>query len=92
MTDGVWVVDYDIPVSPANRRLAFYRRRRKLMESMGMRAEESTASVLICPKEELAKALYELAKEYGEAHLYQAKEVRQGWRKREPRPRGRPSS
>ncbi len=66
----VRIVDYDIPQKPPGRRRQFYRKRAKIYTKQRKHIISSTASVLICRTEELAKAIYTLASEYGKAHLY----------------------
>jgi len=74
----LWVVDYDIPEYPKAKRRAFYRARTQLFKDHKIWAHRSTDSVLICDNKTLARALYNLAVRYGEAHLYQVLEVAGG--------------
>jgi hypothetical protein len=69
----IWVVDYDVPVKPAARRMAFYRALWKLLKLHGLeRSGRSTQSVWIIDDEEIARDIHNLARSYGKSHLYNA--------------------
>lgn len=69
-TGTVWMIDYDIPQKPESRRRQFYRQRAKICAKQHTNVILSTNSVLVCRSLELAKAMYDLASEYGKAHLH----------------------
>jgi hypothetical protein len=75
---AVWIVDYDIPAKPIYQRRQFYRARTRLFQEYRIWGHRSTDSVLICNHEHLARALFSLACQYGEAHLYRGVEVAGG--------------
>lgn len=74
MGNKLYIVDYDIPVSPAKTRVMFYRDLKKLGDSQDF--EYSTLSVFRTDKEELAEAVYLLVMAHGgNAHVYKAEEI-----------------
>jgi hypothetical protein len=69
----VYIVDYDIPESPAKNKVQFYRDLKKVSNSS---ADYSTRSVFRTPERMLAEAVYFLVKAHkGIAHIYQAHEI-----------------
>lgn len=74
MGNKLYIVDYDIPVSPVKTRVMFYRDLKKLVDVQDF--EYSTLSVFRTDKEELAKAVYLLVMVHGgNAHVYKAEEI-----------------
>jgi hypothetical protein len=69
----LWVVDYDIPVDPKAKRMAFYRGLWKILEEHEIvTGRRSTQSVWIIDDEKIARHIYEHAVKYGHANLYNA--------------------
>lgn len=74
MGNRLYIVDYDIPVSPARKRVSFYRDLKKLQVFQDF--DYSTMSVFRTEEEELAEAVYLLVIAHGgDAHVYKAEEV-----------------
>lgn len=65
-----YIVDYDLPLEPAAKRVQFYRRLKKLIEEKKKSVKRSTDSVVITTDEGLARQIYNLAEQYGEANMY----------------------
>jgi hypothetical protein len=73
MGNRIYLVDYDIPVSPAREKVQFYRDLQKLGTSV---REFSTRSVFRTQEEYLARAVYLMALAHGgNVHMYVAEEV-----------------
>lgn len=71
----VFIIDYDVPKSPASENRAFYRALSKLKRTYGYDGK-STASVLKTTDRQLAFKIRDLAVSFGgEAHVYQAREI-----------------
>jgi spermidine synthase len=70
----VWLVDYDLPVHESCRQ-DFYRQVRKVMNETGLANTSSSKSVIVTKNEKTAQTVYNLAKQCGRAHLYEAKQV-----------------
>jgi len=70
----LYLVDYDLSVVPASKRVTFYRHFRKLRESYGIFTfPKSTYSVFPTLDRNLADEVYELARRFGaDCHLYSA--------------------
>ena len=91
MTDELFLVDYDIPVEVRGKfyyalrvALASYLRRQKVFRSLeeaweyataGGAYVRSTLSVIVTDDEGIARIVYEVANEYGEANLYRAEKL-----------------
>jgi hypothetical protein len=72
MGNKLYIVDYDIPVSPARCRVQFYRD----LEKLNIQKQYSTLSVIRTEEEYLAKAVYLLVVAHGgNAHVYRATEI-----------------
>lgn len=72
----MYLVDYDLSVVPASKRVAFYRQFRKLRKSYGI-FTYSTYSVFSTLDRNLANDVYQLASTYGAVcHLYDATRIR----------------
>lgn len=72
MGNKLYIVDYDIPVSPARSRVQFYRD----LEKLGIQKQYSTLSVIHTEEEYLAKAVYLLVVAHGgNEHVYRATEI-----------------
>ena len=67
--EQVYIVDWDI--RRERRRMFYY----YLTKLKGLQGSMSTASVMVVDSLEVARAVFELAKKYGRAHLYEAKEL-----------------
>jgi hypothetical protein len=69
----LWVVDYDIPVEPRAKRMAFYRGLWKILQDHKIVTKgRSTQSVWIIDDEAIAREIHEHALQYGRAHIYNA--------------------
>jgi len=75
MSSELYVVDYDIPLRPAARRRAFYRRLHGILSKHGILADRSTASVWILDRREVAEEIHNLAASFGVSNLYNASRV-----------------
>lgn len=74
MGNSVYIVDYDIPESPAKNRVQFYRDLKRLRRCFHY--DYSTLSVFRTQKKEVAEAVYFLVIAHGgNAHMYVATEV-----------------
>mgnify|MGYP001137685222 CR=1 FL=1 len=77
LEETIYLVDYDMsaPRTKESRRLRrrFYNKLHKLLKDHAF--DWSTASVIKIKDYKLARKIYELAKEYGKAHLYEAREL-----------------
>jgi hypothetical protein len=72
----LWVVDYDIPVEPRAKRMAFYRGLWAILkENSIMSSGRSTQSVWIIDDEKIARRIHDHALRYGDSHLYNARPV-----------------
>jgi pSer/pThr/pTyr-binding forkhead associated (FHA) protein len=70
------VVDYDVPVEPRSKRMAFYRGLWKILkENKIMTGGRSTQSVWILDDAKIARHIHDLALKYGQSHLYNATPV-----------------
>lgn len=76
---GNWyIVDYDIPVSPAKERVQFYRDMETLQRKYGSETDYSTLSVFRTHDRTLAQAVYLLVMaHHGSAHVYRGEEITQ---------------
>lgn len=73
-----YIVDYDIPVSPARERVQFYRDMETLHREYGSGSDYSTLSVFRTQDRALAQAVYLLVvAHYGSAHVYSGEEITQ---------------
>jgi hypothetical protein len=69
----LWVVDYDIPVEPRAKRMAFYRGLWAILDENNIsRSGRSTQSVWIIDSEKIARRIRDHAIRYGRCHLYNA--------------------
>ena len=76
MTDQtVFIVDYDIPLEPAWRRVYFYKKLKKLRASHDLTGKLSTQSVLIVQDEKLARDVHRLAADFGKSNIYRAEPI-----------------
>jgi len=75
MEGMVWIVDWDIPSDSAAKRVRFYRALKKLWVAHEGGQEMSTQSVLITEDPGFAKDVYGLAKAFGVAHIYEARQI-----------------
>lgn len=74
MGNRLYIVDYDIPQSPARERVQFYRDMEKLCGNVGK--DYSTFSVFRTEDKVVAEAVYLLVKAHGgRVHLYVGEEV-----------------
>jgi len=73
----MYLVDYDLSVVPASRRVQFYRKFKKLKISYKIfTGSRSTYSVFYTQNRALAEAVYKLALKFGAVcHLYDAKRL-----------------
>lgn len=72
----LWVVDYDIPVEPRAKRMAFYRGLWAILEENSIVSSgRSTQSVWIIDDEKIARRIHDHALRYGYSHLYNARPV-----------------
>jgi len=71
-SEKLFIVDWDIP---AKKRRLFYYYLMKLKKKYGLFGSMSTMSVMVVDNVEVARAVHNLAKKYGESHLYEAKEI-----------------
>ena len=69
--DLVYIVDWDLRMDPAWRRVYFYKKLRKLRAKFGLHGHMSTKSVLIVKDEKLAWAIHNLALEFGRSNIYE---------------------
>jgi len=74
-SERVWVVDWDIPAADKAARQRFYRRLRYIWLNYYGDTRMSTMSVLITDEEDLAREVYQLARRFGRANLYEARKV-----------------
>jgi len=70
--ETIFIIDWDIP---AKKKRMFYYHLMKLKKKYGLFGNMSTMSVMVVDNVEVARAVHNLAKEYGESHLYEAKEI-----------------
>ena len=71
MVGEVWVVDYDIPVEPRARRMAFYRGLWEILREFNIvTGKRSTQSVWIIDNEKIARRIHQHALGFGRSHLY----------------------
>lgn len=76
-TGPVWVVDYDIPVEPKSKRMAFYRGLWRIMREHGItKSGRSTQSVWIIDDEQIARQIHDHASGYGRSNLYNGTPVK----------------
>jgi len=68
----IWVVDYDIPVEPKAKRMAFYRGLWAILKKHEIVTSKSTQSVWIIDDEEIAREIHGHANSYGVSHIYNA--------------------
>jgi len=77
LEDTIYLVDYDMPAPRTKEswrlRRRFYNKLHKLLKLQDV--DRSTASVIKVKDYKLARKIYELANEYGKAHLYEAREL-----------------
>jgi len=72
--ETVFIVDWDLPVGPM--RFGFYRALKRLRRDLGLHGRMSTMSVLITKDQDLATAVYHLARRFStRVHLYRGREV-----------------
>jgi hypothetical protein len=71
----VYVVEWDIPSDSAAKRVRFYRALKKIWKDYGAEREMSTKSVFVTSDADFAKDVFGLAKGYGVAHLYEARQI-----------------
>jgi hypothetical protein len=72
MGNSVYIVDYDIPREPAEKRVQFYRDLKK----MSIEPEYSTRSVFRTEEKELAEALYWLVTAHGgTVNMYKGEQI-----------------
>ncbi len=75
MGNRVYIVDYDIPVEPAKKRVQFYRDLKRL-STFSQNYDYSTLSVIRTKEKQVAEAVYFLVVAHGgNAHLYEATEI-----------------
>lgn len=68
----VYIVDYDIPASPARNKVQFYRD----LKNICSRKDYSTLSVVRTQERMVAEAVYLLVTAHGgSAHMYKAEEI-----------------
>lgn len=70
--ETIFIIEWDISLK---RRRMFYYHLTKLKKKYGLFGSMSTMSVMVVDNVEVARAVHNLAKEYGESHLYEAKEI-----------------
>ncbi len=74
MGNRLYIVDYDIPMSPAREKVQFYRDMEKLYGKVGK--DYSTLSVFRTEEKVVAEAVYLLVRAHGgRVHMYVGEEV-----------------